>query len=192
MLQKFIFLGKSTNKAIEALSQRQNFIPANLDTTKLQFSFYNKFSFNKFCLINKSTLYINIGLVVLLVIGMIIFGIFGFSSNALFRVSHCLMLSNFSNIDNLQIQKIINEHGINILSSITDNQKYLIFTNSDLSNVSLIVSIKSTILANLGQNVSISVGNIVGNTNKDILLYAIISVVVASLISSLYAGVKSN
>lgn len=190
MLQKFMFLAKPSNKAIEALNQSQGFVPTTLDTTKLQFSFYNKFTFKKFSLINKNTIYVIIGLVVLLVIGIIIFGIFGISSNVLFRVSHCLMLANVPDkFNNSQVLNIIKSSGVNILSSANDNQKWLIFTNSVLSN-----NVLDKIMQQFGENneISISIGNIVGNTNKDILLYAVISVIIASLVSSLYIGMKSN
>lgn len=190
MLQKFVFLGKPSNKAVDALSQKQNFIPATLDATKLQFSFYNNFSFKKFSLINKSSLYINIGLLVILIIGMIIFGIFGISHNNLFSVSHCLVLSNVPNeFDNSQVLNIIQKHGINILSSVNDSQKWFIYTNTNISN-DLIVVIKEQFGKN--NEIILSVGDIIGNTNKDILLYAIVSLVIASLISSLYICIKSN
>jgi len=177
-MNKFVFLGRPNNKANEALAQSNSYVPASMDATKLEFAFYDKLSTTKFGLINWKTFIIVIALAIIMIIGIIVFSIMGLANNTLFHSSMCV----FINSSTSPIGLLPAEFKYSTYSNIGNYWYFYCDVPSD----AVMAAIRST----FGSNVQF--GHIIGNTNKDILTYAMVSMVVAAVCASVFTGIRSN
>jgi len=177
-MNKFIFLGRPNNKANEALAQSNSYVPASMDATKLEFAFYDKLSTTKFGLINWKTFIVVIALAILMIIGIVVFSIMGLANNTLFHSSMCIYINSSTS----PIALLPADFKYSTYSHIGNYWYFYCDVPSD----AIIASIRST----FGSNVQF--GHIIGNTNKDILTYAMVSMVVAAVCASVFTGIRSN
>ena len=186
MVNRFGFFGKPSNEANEALSQSNMRIPSSLDATRLEFPYYNKMSNKKIDTTGKKALIAVIVIGVILVVAIILFNVLGFTSSSLFHTESCLAIKTSEDVI---ARGWIN--GLNYTSYQHDitNGWWYFYTNAD--NV---VEVAKTVASKSGLVLeqSVLVQSIIGSTNQDILNFAIISIVVGIVVSSVYGAIRFN
>ncbi|MCQ3908293.1 MAG: hypothetical protein MJ200_01755 [Mycoplasmoidaceae bacterium] len=111
MINKYQFFGKPSNIANEALAQSNNAIPASLDATKLDIPYYSSISRKKIDATNKKALIAICVVGGLLLAGIIVFSVLGFTSPTLFHTTTCVAIQYDGNIF-----KDLDLHGLSYVS----------------------------------------------------------------------------
>lgn len=184
---KFGFFGKPSNIANEMLYQSNNAVPASMDATRLELAFYSSMSKKKIDSTSKKAMIAVIVVGALLVVGIIIFSVLGFTSSTMFHTSNCLAINTDQDVIGLGWVS-----GLSYTSYYHDvtNGWWYFYTNaSNINEVAQSIAEKIT-EGKLG--VQVLVQNIVGSTNRDILDFALISILVATLCSSIYGAIRFN
>lgn len=183
---KFGFFGKPSNIANEMLYQSNSAIPASMDATRLDLAFYSSMSKKKIDSTGKKAMIAVIVVGVLLIAGIIVFSVLGFTSSTMYHTSNCLAIKTDQDVLGLGW---VNELSYTSYYHDVQNGWWYFYTNaSNINDVAL--SIAEKLDDNLGNLVLVQ--NIVGSTNHDILDYALISILVATLCCSLYGAIRYN
>ncbi|XQP54913.1 MAG: hypothetical protein ACOQNV_02135 [Mycoplasmoidaceae bacterium] len=184
MINKYQFFGKPSNLANESLAQSNNAIPASLDATKLEIPYYSSMSRRKIDVTNKKALIAICVIAGLLVIGIIVFSVVGFTSPTLFHTTTCISIKFDGDIF---AQSWFT--GLDYVSYSHTGEWWFFYTN--MSNAYSVAQEMAT-PAGLVFGTDIQCQTIFGTTNQDILNMALISIIIATLVSALYAGLRHN
>lgn len=184
MINKYQFFGKPSNLANESLAQSNNAIPASLDATKLEIPYYSSMSRRKIDATNKKALIAICVIAGLLVIGIIVFSVVGFTSPTLFHTTTCVAIKFEGDIFAQDWFK-----GLDYVSYSHTGGWW--FFNTNMSNAYSVAHSMAT-SAHLVFGTDVQCQTIFGTTNQDILNMALISIIIATLVSALYAGLRHN
>ena len=184
MINKYQFFGKASNIANESLAQSNNAVPASLDATKLEIPYYSSMSKKKIDTTNKKALIAVSVVGGLLIVGIIVFAVLGFTSPTLFHTTSCIAIQYDGDIFATGWLA-----GLDYVSYSHSGDWWFFYTN--MSNASAIAQ-------GIAEKAELTFGNTVqcqtifGTTNQDILNLSLVSIVVATLASALYAGLRHN
>lgn len=188
---KFGVFGSPSNKANEALMQGQMNIPNSLDATRLEFGCYSVMSKTKLSAVNIRSIIALSVLGAVLIVGMVLFGVFGWAANGLFNSSVCIAI--YSESDLIHNPAFINLH-LNY-SSFThiDNELWkdpwwYFYLDKMPSAATIDAMVKS--FGNLNDHVLLQ--DVTGSTNRDTLVFALISIVSGASIAAVYSGIRCN
>ncbi|MCQ3907387.1 MAG: hypothetical protein MJ219_01135 [Mycoplasmoidaceae bacterium] len=92
MINRFAFFGKPSNIANEALTQGHNIVPMGMDATKLELPFYSSMSSKRIDDTGKRALIAVCVAGGLLLVGIILFSVIGYTSSTMFHTSHCIAI----------------------------------------------------------------------------------------------------
>lgn len=192
MVNKYAFFGKPTNVANDALQQSNALVPAGMDATKLEFPYYSSMSLKKIDSTNKRALIAVSVIGGLLIAGIIVFCVLGFTSSSMFHTSSCIAV----NISKDQVNWDW-FNGINIVSyrfetlTIEEQPVNWLYVYTNSGNL-LDVATKISEATGLTIGNGISIQNIFGSTNQDLLNLALIAILVSTLCSALYGAIRYN
>ncbi len=184
----FKLLGQNSNEANQALYQGNNLVPSSLDTSKLEFSYYSSMSKKNIKLFSKQTFIMLLVLLAILIGGIVLFSIFGFVTQRLFHTPATIVIKWG---DDLLTQDWFTAANLQWLS-------YTHFGGYWRFSIESVASQQAAINILLGHfepeqiGVDISIAEFAGSSNLDALQYALISIVVASALTSIYGGIRTN
>ncbi len=188
MVNNFGMFGKPSNNANEALAQSNMTIPSSLDATRLSLQYYNSMSKKKFDATGKGAIIAVSIIGVLLIVGIILFSVLGFTSSSMFHTEGCLAIKFADNIfeqswwSQIQLQFTSYRHDI------TNGWWYFYTNAANLPEIATQIATQSGLV--LGTDVLAK--SIIGSTNQDILNLVLIAIVVSTAVCSVYAIIRFN
>lgn len=177
--------GKKTNLANQALTQGNNLVPSSVDTGKLEFDYYSSMSRKNIKLFDKRTFIALAVLVGILIVGIVIFSVFGLTTNTLFHTPAQVMIYYDGD---LLSQDWFMEAGLSYTSYIRDGNWWY-FSITSLSGQEPAIS---ALAEHLSMESQLLVQLFFGSTNQDALMLALVSIVVGSALSSVYGAIRYN
>ncbi len=181
---RFDLFGKRSNLANQALSQGNNLVPSSLDTGRLEFDYYSSMSKKNIKLFDKKTFIALAVLVGVLIVGVVLFSVFGLTTNALFRTSAQVLINYDGDLIN---EPWFISAGLQYTSYIRDGNWWY-FTINSIAEQQVAID---ALVDHLGQG-NVLAQTIVGSTNQDALMLALVSIVVGSALSSIYGAIRYN
>lgn len=190
-INKLNLFGKKTNDANIAISQGNHLVPSSLDATKLELDYYSSMSRKNIKMFSKETLILLIVLIGILVTGMVLFGVFGFANSKLFHSNACIAIYYD---DTLLSQQWFIDSGFTFTSytfyAPTEGTVGWWYFYTDSINM---VAINKLIAeGHLVAGDTICYQTIFGSTNQDALIFAMVSILVASVLMSIYGAIRFN
>lgn len=184
MINKYQFFGKPSNVANEMLAQSNNAVPSSMDATKLELAYYSSMSKRKLDVTSKKALIALAVVGIILIAGIVVFNILGFTNSSIFHTPSCIAV--FYDGDLIPLLPEFSYASIN--HDVTSNWWYI---HTSVGNATQIAQqIATNIGAQFGTDVLVQ--SILGSTNQDILNFALISILIATLSSAIYAAIRYN
>ncbi|MBQ0045588.1 MAG: hypothetical protein KBS35_01715 [Mycoplasma sp.] len=184
MIGKYQFFGKPSNKANEMLAQSNNAVPVSMDATRLELPYFSTMSKKKIDATGKRALIALCVVAVLLIAGIIVFSVLGFTSASIFHTTNCIMVRYEGDL----VPLLPDFSYVSIKHDTLSNWWY-IYTNAG-NTTQIAQTIAETLKVDLG--IDVLAQGILGSTNQDILNFALISILVATLCSAVYAALRYN
>lgn len=185
LVNKYIFFGKPSNIANEALTQGHNSVPLGMDATKLEIPFYSSMSKKRIDDTGRRALIAVSVVGGLLLVAIILFSVLGYTSSNMYHTTYCVAIKFGDDLFSQDWFK-----GLDYLSYRHESTGWWYFYTNAGNAYSIAKEMATA--GGLGFGSDILVQNIFGSTNQDILNNTLIAVAIGATVTCVYGLIRYN